>query len=144
MIDKAAERGGDYFALDYHCAESVLLAVTEQWEIKSDLVPWISTGFCGGIARTCGMCGAVSGAIMCIGIAMKRNSIEDPDDDLYATVRELLALFEKKFGSINCAELTGCDLGMEKGYEKFETENISEKCGEFVREAIRLTLRLTG
>jgi dihydrofolate reductase len=37
----------------------VLLAIAESQGIQPDLIPRIATGFCSGISRTGGMCGAV-------------------------------------------------------------------------------------
>ncbi len=52
----------------------MLLAVAESEGIQSDFIPKIATGFCGGVSRTCGMCGAVSGGIMAIGLFAGRNA----------------------------------------------------------------------
>ena len=59
-IEKSA---GDYFESGLFCAESVLLAISESMGQKSDLIPKIATGLCGGVSRTCGICGAVSGGV---------------------------------------------------------------------------------
>ena len=93
MIDKVSQRSGELFQSGLYCAESVLLAIAESKGIQSDLIPKIATGFCGGISRTCGMCGAVSGSIMAINLFVGRNSPEDSAQPAYAVVRSMLQKF---------------------------------------------------
>ena len=52
------------FASGLYCAESVVLSIARSQGIESDLLPKLATGFCSGMARTCGTCGALSGAIL--------------------------------------------------------------------------------
>jgi C_GCAxxG_C_C family probable redox protein len=102
----------------------------------------MATGFCSGLSRTCRMCGAVNGAILAISLFHGRNSKEDSVDPAYTRVRRLLDHFEKKFGSINCRELTGCDLGTEEGQEYFKENKVSKKCAGYTEEATRTAMTL--
>jgi C_GCAxxG_C_C family probable redox protein len=142
MIDQTAQKSRELFESGLLCAESVLFAVAQSKGIESNFIPNIATGFCGGIARTCGMCGAVSGAIMAIGLFTGRRSPEDSRDETYSLVRRLLEMFEAKFGSTNCGQLTGCDLGTEEGQEHFRTNNLLERCKLFTEEATRMAMSL--
>jgi C_GCAxxG_C_C family probable redox protein len=142
VIDKVSQRSGELFQSGLYCAESVLLAIAESKGIQSDLIPKIATGFCGGISRTCGMCGAVSGSIMAINLFVGRNSPEDSAQPAYAVVRSMLQKFETKFGSTNCKDLTGCDLGTEEGHKRFEDNNIIERCRDYVQEATAVAMSL--
>ncbi len=74
MNEQAPQRSLELFRSGFFCAESVLLAIAESQGIQSDLIPRIATGFCSGVSRTSGMCGAVSGAIMGINLVAGRNS----------------------------------------------------------------------
>lgn len=58
---KAAE---DAFASGLYCAEAVVSALAKSQGIESDLLPRVATAFCSGMARTCGTCGALTGAVM--------------------------------------------------------------------------------
>ena len=55
-VRKSAE---DSFAAGFYCAESVVMAVAKAEGVDSGLLPRIATGFGGGMARTCGDCGAL-------------------------------------------------------------------------------------
>jgi C_GCAxxG_C_C family probable redox protein len=142
MIDDAAQRSRDLFSSGYYCAESVLMAIAELHGVESDLIPRIATGFCSGVARTGGQCGAISGAIMGLGLAIGRDSPERSVEETYALVRELLQRFENKFGSTNCQQLTGCDLSAPEGQERFEANNVIDRCYQYAEEATRIALQL--
>jgi hypothetical protein len=62
--DVVACRSGALFQQGFCCAESVLLSVAESRGIHSELIPKIATGLCGGIGRSGGLCGAVSGGVL--------------------------------------------------------------------------------
>ena len=116
--------------------------MAESKNFKSDLIPGISTGFCGGVSRTCGICGAVSGAIMALGIRYGRNNPDESTARCYEAVQGFVKAFENKFGSTNCQQLTGCDLGTEEGREKFNSGNVIQKCREFTEEATSLAMSI--
>lgn len=143
MIDQTAERAGELFAIGgLYCAESVLLAIAESRGIQSDLIPRIATGFCSGLARTGGQCGAVSGGVMALGLVFGRDSGAQAVDKTYEQVREFLRRFEEQFGSIDCQQLTGCHLGTPEGQQNFLENNLWERCQEYTREAARMVMRL--
>ena len=118
----------------------MLLAVAESEGIQSDLMPKIATGFCGGVSRTCGMCGAVSGGIMMIGLFTGRSASTDSITETYNKVQKLLEEFRLRFGSTNCRELTGCDLGTDEGQKFFKENDIKKTCRTFTEEATRISL----
>ncbi len=115
-----------------------MLSVAESKNIKSELIPKIASGFCGGIARKGGICGAVSGAVMAISIFYGRGLPDEPIDKSYVPVKKIIEIFENKFGSTNCRELTGCDLGAEEGRKRSFAANMLERCRGYTGEATRL------
>jgi C_GCAxxG_C_C family probable redox protein len=120
----------EYFDSGFNCAESVLLASVG----KQQNVPRVATGFGGGMGRMGEVCGALTGALMALGVKGGR---DEPDaekrDHLYVITRELFAEFGRKFGSTLCVKLTGCNLLSEEGKKKFSDEKIhNTKCHNFV------------
>jgi C_GCAxxG_C_C family probable redox protein len=128
----------------YYCAESVLLAVAEHAGIQDELIPRIATGFCSGISRTGGMCGAVSGGIMAIGLYLGRNSPNDNRDACYEIVRVFMARFSSQFGALSCFELTGVQLGTPEGQAAFKEKGLIKECTNYVGEATRMVVELVG
>jgi C_GCAxxG_C_C family probable redox protein len=142
MIEKTAKKSRQLFESGYCCAESVLMAISESKNIRSDLIPKIATGFCGGMAHTCGPCGAVSGGIMGINLISGRDSSDESNEENCAMIQKLIDNFKNKFGSINCFDLTECDLGTPEGQKTFTDENIIERCLDYTEEATRMALTI--
>src|SRR5512136_1019501 len=128
MSEQASQRSLELFKSGYFCAESVLQGIAENQGIQSDLIPKIATGFCSGISRTGGMCGAVSGAIMGINLVAGRSSPSESIEISYALTQKLISQFEKQYGSANCRQLIGCDLATEAGQRTFLENNLMEQC----------------
>jgi len=100
------------------------LAVAEKHNIQSDIIPAIASGFCGGMSRTAGLCGALVGGIMALGVVYGRNSSEDSHKKIYALTERLVRDFEKEFGSRNCSDLLGCDISTREGEAVFEADKL--------------------
>lgn len=118
------------------------MAVAESQGIESEFLPKIATGFCSGLARTGGPCGALMGAVMALNLLTGRSEAGAPVDRNYALVNELIDRFEAKFGSTNCKELTGVDLGTEEGRAQFREKGQLANCLDQAEEATRLVLDL--
>ena len=104
----------------------MLLAVAETHNIQSDIIPAVASGFCGGMSRTAGLCGALVGGIMALGILFGRNSPNDSPKKVYALTERLVHDFEKQFGSRNCSDLLGCDISTPAGEAVFEAKKLGK------------------
>lgn len=137
IVDKAATR----FLGGFNCAESVLLTLAEHQGMKSPLIPRIATPFGGGIARSASICGCVTGAIM--GIGMKCGRMQTTDDRLkaYTMAANFLNAFERRFGSIICYDLIGCDFRTPEG-QKRSRELRESRCANFVKGAVEIMLEM--
>ena len=136
--EEVADRSEELFRSGLCCAESVLQAVAEGLGIRSELIPKIATGLCGGISRTGNICGAVSGGVMGIGLRHSRTQGGQSPEETIRHVRAFLEAFEARFGSTNCERLMGCRLDTPEGQQFFKEHNLREKCAGFTREAARL------
>ena len=142
MSEQASQRSLELFRSGFFCAESVLQAIAESQGIQSDLIPRIATGFCSGISRTGGMCGAVSGAIMGLNLVAGRNSPAESLELSYCLIQKLIGRFEKQHGSVNCRQLIGCDLASQAGQRYFIENQLMESCLQYAADATRLALAL--
>jgi len=131
MSRNAYDKATAAFDQGWYCAESVLKAIAAETGITSKLIPKIATGLCSGMSRTCGMCGALSGGILALGIVYGRETNDDSVEKNYAAVRALIEKFENRFGSANCRKLIDCDLGTEAGQRKFSKNNLHRGCREY-------------
>jgi C_GCAxxG_C_C family probable redox protein len=119
-----------------------LLAVAEHENIHSEIIPRIATGFCSGMARTGGMCGAVSGGILAIGLLLGRNSPTDSIDPCYQAVRTFLERFSAQYKALSCLELTGVHLGTPEGQQAFKEKGQIIECTNYVGEAACLVVEV--
>jgi len=142
MSEPASQRSLELFRSGFFCAESVLLAIAESQGIQSDLIPRIATGFCSGVSRTGGMCGAVSGAIMGINLVAGRNSPDESIEVSYALIQELIRRFEGQYGSVNCRQVIGCDLATEAGQRYFMENHLMERCLQCAADATSMAVSL--
>jgi C_GCAxxG_C_C family probable redox protein len=130
----AAEYSQELFLSGLYCAESVLKAVADFHGQRDLMIPSIATGFCGGISRTSGMCGALAGGIMALGLLTGRSRPTDPKEQCYALVHCLVNRFREQFGSIQCSDLLGCDISTPDGAKQFKDNNLEAS----------VCMRLTG
>ena len=142
MSEQASQRSLELFRSGFFCAESVLLAIAESQGIQSDLIPRIATGFCSGISRTGGMCGAVSGAIMGINLVAGRNSPAESLELSYTLTQKLIGRFEKQYGSVNCRQLIACDLASQAGQRYFMENQLMENCLQYAADATSMAVAL--
>ncbi len=141
MHDPVA-RAQALFDQGYYCAESALLALAEYSGLDDRFHPGIATGFCSGLSRTSGMCGALSGAIMGLGLLSGRDRPAASPDPLYEKVNRLLTAFAARFGSTECSVLIGCDLSLPGGREFFKTHALRDRCRCYTGAAVEFALAL--
>jgi C_GCAxxG_C_C family probable redox protein len=133
---QVAQRSEELFRQGFCCAESVLLAIAESRGLKSELIPKIATGLCGGVGRSGGLCGAVSGGVLALNMVAGRSHPSQSPEANHRLVRALLSQFEAKFGTTTCERLIGCRLDTPEGHQHFKDNQLREKtCQGLVKEA---------
>jgi C_GCAxxG_C_C family probable redox protein len=117
--------------------------VCQQFEIESEIVPRIASGFGGGIGNTGAVCGAVVGAVMAIGLMKERGDSMEDWLRIAAVAQEFRRRFEAEMGTINCRELTGADLTTEEGLQQYMSSDTPQTvCFPAVAVAYRLVMGL--
>lgn len=132
----AAEAAARYFDAGQNCAESVLRVFADDLG-RPDLVR-LATGFGGGLGRLGDQCGALSGAVMAVGLLLGRDQPGDDDakERCYAAVREVVRRFEAACGHRDCRDLTGVDLTTDAGRARMHDEGLTVTvCRQCVRAA---------
>jgi len=138
FITEARRAAEDSFASGLFCAESVVLALADAQGIESDLLPKIATAFCSGMSRTCGTCGALSGAIMGISLALGRAEANQSVHSSYSAAQRLIREFEQEFGARDCHILLGCDLNTPEGQTTFREGRLGERCARYTSRATEI------
>ena len=135
------------FAEGFNCAQAVLTAFGPAMGIERDACLRIAAGFGGGMGRSSEACGAVTGALMVIGLRYGSPMAGDREakDRTYGMVREFIARFRARNGSINCTGLLGVDLGTPEGFQAAMARKIhTDVCPKFVRDAAEMLDELFG
>jgi C_GCAxxG_C_C family probable redox protein len=91
-------------------------------------------------------CGAVTGALMILGLKVQEASSEkETRYRVYDLVREFVRLFEEKRGTILCKDLLGVDTGTPEGRDKAIKDNLFRTlCPGFVRDAAQILDDMKG
>lgn len=115
----------------------------QEFGIENEMIPRIATCFAGGIGNTGATCGAVSGAVMAIGLKRERGETMEEFLGTLAVVQEFRRRFEATMKTINCRELTGLDLSTPEGIKELMKSDIPQAvCLPAVGTAYRLVVDL--
>ena len=111
MVDldksKYAPKAEALFREGYNCAQSVVLAFADRYDIDFDTAARLSSSFGGGLGRLREVCGCVSGMSLALGLIQGYYLPKDTEGKArqYKLVQELAAAFKEENGSYICREL---------------------------------------
>jgi len=129
------------FKEGFSCSQAVLSAFSEAMGMDRDTALRISQPFGGGIAHMGETCGAVSGALMVIGLQYGRIKADDAEakEKTYDTVHEFIKQFKARHESIVCREILGYDVSREDEFKQAQEQNLFERiCPQLVQTAAEL------
>jgi C_GCAxxG_C_C family probable redox protein len=135
------------FESGFSCAQAVLTAFAQDAGLPADVTNRLACAFGGGIARRGLTCGAVSGALMVIGLKYGNTKAEDKEAKnlTYIKVNEFCRLFIERHGSLNCGELLGCDIGTEEGMKYFREQGLAKSmCNKYVTDTCEILINHIG
>ncbi len=125
----------------YSCSQSIFAAYFDLFDGIQDreAALKVSLVFGGGLAGTQGVCGAVYGSVMLLGL--KHGIVDNPSEedmwDFNYLIRDFLKDFEEKNGSIYCKDIVRCDITTPEAFAKAK-DNIEEYCVNAVLSAVDL------
>ena len=132
-MNERVKKASELFGGGLYCSQAVLGAFCDKYGVDEKLAFKISCGLNSGV-RCADVCGAVSGAILVIGLKYG-------DDKAVCNLKteEYIKIFKEKNGSIVCRDLLGCDISTSDGKEKVITENLfSTRCMDMVINAAQI------
>lgn len=141
-----SEHAKDLFLGGNNCAQAVLLSFAGDIGYSKELALKVSAGFGAGLGREQLTCGAVSGAIMVLGILEGEKAADNSElkSKTYGLVQDLIKKFTDEFQTSNCKELTACDFKTDAGNEKFKNEGVMENiCAPCVMKAVEIVESIT-
>lgn len=135
-----AKNASETMAKKANCAQSVITAFSEDYGLSQSAAYSLAQGFGGGM-HIDGVCGAVSGAYMVLGLAnpVSKETPRQSMDKTNALIAEFNRRFKELHGRLTCTGLLGYNLSVpEKAKEAREKGLFTEKCPVFVGDAVRI------
>lgn len=129
--EQARQRAKELFLQEkYSCSEAVFATVNECMDepLPDELVR-LAAGFRGGMGGSGGVCGALSGGVMALGLALGNDAPGGPSEALSEAVRTLRERFISGCGNVCCKDLIA-------GFEDHDDPKRREFCAEIVATAV--------
>lgn len=142
-----SENAKELFLSGYNCAQSVVLSFADDLKYSKELAQKMAAGFGGGMGKTQETCGAVTGAVMVLGL-LKGEEVNNNDElkeAAYGGVKELTRQFVAAYKTTNCRDLIGCDLNTQEGAARFKEDKLLENiCAPCVKKAVEILEEITA
>ncbi len=132
--DKAAAT----FSQGFSCSQAILSTYGDRYGLPRSSALRVAGAFGAGMARMGETCGAVTGALMVIGLKYGKSTPENDaaKEKTYSLVSEFCTRFRSRHESLVCRDLLGCDLSTAEGRAYAQEHHLFElRCTEFVRTA---------
>jgi C_GCAxxG_C_C family probable redox protein len=136
----------DYFRNSFSCSQSVLAAFGPEYGLSEDDCLRIATAFGGGLGRQQLICGAVTGALMVLGLRYGKG-LNDPEEkkrNTYRLTKEFIDEFKGLNDSANCLDLLeGLDMNKPDDNKKIVERNYYEiRCEKYVSDAVNILMKI--
>lgn len=136
----------ELFSDNYNCSQSVLTAFAPELGLSENQSLKLACAFGAGMGRQQLTCGAVTGALMALGLKFGKGLNEDNSKkaETYAKTVEFMNEFKKRNGSINCKELLqGLNMNDPADYRIIDEKNLFEtSCVKYVQDATEIVEKL--
>ncbi len=136
-VDTAVE----LFQAGNSCSQSILKTYASKLGLTEVQALRLASGFGGGMARQGHTCGAVTGAMLVIGLKHGFDNPADKDqkEKTYALIHELVRQMESRFNTTTCSEMVGHNIGSVEGYKAAKEDDVFNRlCPGFVRAAAEI------
>ena len=136
-MNTIVKQAADYYAGGLYCSQAILSAFCSKYGLDKGTAQRISFGLNSGF-RCAEVCGAVSGAVLVIGL--KHGDAKEAGN---AKTLEYMNRFKEKHGSVTCRDLLGCDISTPDGRENALKQNLfATRCVDLVQDAAQLLVDL--
>jgi C_GCAxxG_C_C family probable redox protein len=123
-----------------NCSQAILETYAPSMGLPREMARRLTTAFAGGMGMG-SECGAVTGALMVIGLKYGRVHDKDPAADrrTSANVAEFIKEFKARHRDTVCSRLLDVNMGTPEGVKEARGKGLfSTRCPEFVRSAAEI------
>jgi C_GCAxxG_C_C family probable redox protein len=129
------------FKEGFLCSQALLSTYGVAFGLDRERAIKISAAFGGGICRMGETCGAVTAALMVVGL--KHGSADATDREArertYGLAREFVRRFAARHHSVRCKDLLDCDISEPEGYAAAREKKLFDTlCPRYVRAAAEI------
>jgi len=110
-MSEKVQKALELFKSGFNCSQAVLGTFCGQFGVDHQLLMKLACGFGGGLR--CGeVCGAVSGAVMVVGLKYGQYAASDKDSKkkCYEVTSKFMEEYLKRKGTVLCREILGYDV----------------------------------
>lgn len=135
-----AVRAESRFLKSMNCSQAVLEVYSQELGMPVPLAKPVATGFAGGMGMG-SECGALTGAIMVIGLKYGKTTDTDAvaDRETFKRIAKLVEQFRARHGDLACSKLLGTDMSTPEGVKAAEEAGLfTSLCPQFVRSACEI------
>ena len=126
------------FENGYACSQAVFSTLAPELGLDENIAIKVSAAFGGGMMRRGEVCGAVTGALMALGLEYGSTD-EAKEEVLRDASQTLMRRFEEEKGSLLCRELLGYHLILPEELEQARESGVFQsRCPLFVGRATEL------
>lgn len=129
------------FTDGFNCAQAVLSSFSDEYSCPKEIALKISGAFGSGMGQLGETCGAVTGALMVIGLQYGKFRITDTEskDRTYACVKNYSDNFKSKFGSIKCNDLIKYNLSNPNELSEARKAGVFKSiCPELIKGSVEI------
>jgi C_GCAxxG_C_C family probable redox protein len=137
-----AEMAATVFSQNFNCSQSVFSAFAEQFGLDRETALKLASPFGGGVARRGEVCGAVTGALLALGLARGAQAPAGKEE-IYRLSQEFMRLFEQKHNSVLCRDLIDCYLSTPAGFQTATEKQVFKTiCPVLVQDAVEIVQKV--
>lgn len=138
-MDNPIEHASARFAEGFNCAQAVFAAFAPALGLDETTALRLASPLGGGMGRSGNVCGAVTGALMALGLG-RGASTPEGKESTYQMAEEFLRRLREKHGTILCNALLGYDISAPEGLAAArQSGRFKEVCPFVVRTAAEMT-----
>ncbi|MFC1879327.1 C-GCAxxG-C-C family protein [Chloroflexota bacterium] len=144
-MQKTIKEANNKFEQGFNCAQAVFASYAPSLGLPGETALKIAAPFGGGIGRLGGVCGAVSGAMMVIGLKYGNTQADNAEnkETNYNLARQFTERFNERHGTILCRQLLEIDISDPEILQLAHQKGVFHtRCPEYVKTAAQILAQM--
>jgi C_GCAxxG_C_C family probable redox protein len=126
-----------------NCSQAMLTVFGRSYGLAPETAKTMGRPLGGGLGGQSLTCGALTAAVLILGLALDHHVEKEARKLSYSQVKELFRRFEAVHGTTKCADLLGADMSTPEGMKRAREEKlIPKRCPTFIRNAASILAEL--